>query len=397
MARTFTAKFPGKCPACGNPIEQGEELTFSDEKPVHVGCDGWTAAIVAGAAAAPTDVEAFFADVKPARIETLEDQVEQSVKRDQWDRPLIVQRDGSTEPYNRASSFGGQIEDDSNISRWKTQQVVRGMAMHPELADIVPAVAKGDPWAELDKKTKTGLTRIADQAQEYAGSNLKSALGTQIHAATEFVDLGDSLEDKFADLDPARRKLLIERGNAYHRAVTEWGLKFDSVETFIVNDTVKAAGTYDRRGFVPWWPGHSQTIIDVKTSSSLDFAGIGFAVQLSIYAFGEVYDIPTAERTPHEDMNPELGLIIHVDRNEGGHVTLAKVNIAEGWKHAHLAREIIVARRVGKDWVAELDVREAQLLTASTKEDLFDMAPEVKTWPTWLIELAQKRWAEVAG
>jgi len=442
MGRPFTARYDGRCPECQEPIYEGDEVIYNrDDQVVHVGCaledaqqavEAMTGVVRALASAMPTPATSttasaarlaryapaaatmtvdqffatpasapdeaaaqFFAD-QPVKIMTLEEETEAKVERDRYDRPLIVQEDGGKLPYNRASSYGGQIEDNSNISRWQQQQVVRGMAMHPELAGLVPAVAKGDPWADLDKSTKTALTRIADQAQEYAGSNLKSALGTQIHAATEFVDLGDSLEDKFADLPKDRRELLIERGNAYHRAVQEWGLKYDSVETFGVQDELMVAGTWDRRGFVPWWPQHKQTIVDVKTSSSLDFAGVGFSVQLATYSRMCEYVIESAERIPHEDMNLDEALIVHVDRVKGGHVTLAKVDIAWGWSKATLARQILVARREGKGRVAELDQREAQILTASSRAELFELRPLIMGWPVWLRDLAKERWEKVA-
>jgi hypothetical protein len=343
----------------------------------------------------------FFAQAQaqqPVKFATKEDEEEDKVPRDRWQRPLIRQADGKMLPYSRASSFASPLEDKSNIAKWQAQQTVRGIAMQPDLLNAVPAEASGDPWAELSKSTKRALTTIAERAQDIAGSNLKSALGTQIHAATEFVDLGDSLEDKFGDVEPWRRELLIERANAYHRAVQDWGLKWDSVETFIVQDDVKAAGTYDRRGFVPWWPKHRQVIGDVKTSSSLDFAGVTFAVQLSVYAHGEVYDIAHETRTPHEDMDHEHALIIHVDRAKGGPVTLAKVDIAFGWSKALLARQILDARSEGRQGkVTELDEREVAIMTASSRSDLLGLADESKTWPKWLRDLANERWKELGA
>lgn len=411
MARTFMAKYPGECPDCDGSIRPGDEVTYSaDNKVVHVECSGDAPAPVAVICPRcnlqkPCDCDeevrqmaakvSFFDDQQTPpmpRLATLEEEVEARVERDRYDRPLIVQRDGSKLPYNRASSYGGQIEDTGNISRWQQQQVVRGMAMHPELILRVPDVAKGDPWAELDSSTKKGLTRIADQAQEYAGSNLKSALGTQIHAATEYVDLGDSLDDKFADLPKERAKLLRERANAYYRKIQDYGLRWDSVETFGVQDELCVAGTWDRRGYVPWWPEHRQTIGDVKTSSSLDFAGVGFSVQLATYAHMDEYVIETAERIPHEDMNEQWALIVHVDRHEGGPVTLATVDITWGWSKARLAREILVARREGKGRVAELDEREAVLLTATSRDDLRELGSEIARWPQWLKDKANERW-----
>src|SRR5690606_22240840 len=118
-------------------------------------------------------------------------------------------------------------------------------------------------------------------------------------------------------------------------------------------------------------------------------------VQLATYSRMCEYVIDTAERIPHEDMNLDWALIIHVDRRAGGPVTMAKVDIAWGWQHAMLARQILVARREGRGRVADLDQREAQILTAATREELYDLKPSIATWPAWLRELANRRWGEL--
>lgn len=413
MARTFYAKYPGKCPDCGEAIEQGAEVMYSaDNKVVHALCGSSdpltpTAAICPTcnlmkpcdcppAAVTPPSGASFFEDQQSPpmpRLVTLEEETEAKVPRDRYDRPLILQPDGSRQPYNRASSYGGQIEDNSNISRWQQQQVVRGIAMHPELLNAVPANAKGDPWADLTSNEKKGLTRIAEQAQEYAGSSLKATLGTQIHAATEFIDLGDSLEDKLAEFDPVRRKLLIERANAYYRMVQDYGFRWQEIETFGVQDDLHVAGTMDRLGFVPFWPEHKNTVVDNKTSSSLDFAGVGFSVQLATYSRMKRYEIATETRSELEDVNPVKALIIHIGREWGSPVTLASVDIEWGWRHAVLARQIIVARREGKGRVAEMDERKLRLDGAESRDDLREMGAEIARWPQWLKDEANKRWA----
>ncbi len=419
MARTFTARYPGRCPECQNDISAGDEVTYSaDDLVVHVECDNPAPARPAAICAVcnlqkPCGCEAttperisavltkgapagasFFADQQaPVRLVTLEEEAEAKVPRDRYDRPLILQDDGSRQPYNRASSYGGQIEDSSNISRWQQQQVVRGIAMHPELLNAVPANATGDPWADLTSNEKKGLTRIADQAQEYAGSNLKSALGTQIHAATEYIDLGDSLEDKLAGFDPTRRALLIERANAYYRAVVDYGFQWTEIETFGVQDDLQVAGTMDRLGFVPFWPECRNTVVDNKTSSSLDFAGVGFSVQLATYSRMKRYDIATETRSELEDVNPDKALIIHIGRELHSPVTLASVDIEWGWQKAVLARQILVARREGKGRVAEIDERLLRLDGASTREELREMAPAIASWPDHLRARANERWA----
>lgn len=36
----FTARYPGRCPACGDPIDIGEDLTWDDDQAVHFTCAG---------------------------------------------------------------------------------------------------------------------------------------------------------------------------------------------------------------------------------------------------------------------------------------------------------------------------------------------------------------------
>jgi hypothetical protein len=358
--------------------------------------------------AAPADPNAaaleFFAtpgDTSPSYV-TKEEEADQKVERDQWDRPLILQPDGSKRPYNRASSYGGQLDDHSKVEEWAARQVVRGIAIALR-AGRAPAFLDAiderlfDPWEDQQSKDKKLLNSLVDRAQDMAGSNLKSQLGTDIHYATELVDLGESLDAGLRDFEPGRRKHLAERADAYWKKIQEYRIKWDSVETFGVQDELEVAGTWDRRGYVPWWPEHAQVIGDVKTSSTMDFAGITYAVQLATYAHMCAYDIATGTRTPHDDMNERWALIIHVERHMGGGVELYPVNVAWGWRHARLARQVIQARREGRSKapgravISRLDDREAAIMSAQTREELRALAPEAKTWPKWLREKAKKK------
>lgn len=348
-------------------------------------------------------VEAFFQD-NPVPYETLEDVVEAKVKRDQYDRPLILQPDGSELPYNRASSYGGKLDDKEKLYDWVNRQVLRGTAIlqrqRPTFLDGVPERLY-DPWNDQEPREKDALNSMAEQAKDAAGSNLKSQLGTDIHYATELIDAGDDLENKLSIFEPWRKDLLIERANAYYALVKDLGLKWDTIETFGVQDDHRVAGTWDRRGFVPWWPEHKQTIGDVKTSGSMDFGGLSFGVQLAEYAHMCQYVIETGERIPHEGMNEKWALIIHVDRNKGGPVEAFRVNIEWGWRRAGLAREVIEARKEGK-WkgdrapIQRLDERELLILSQTSHAELLALKPTVDGWPAWLKKVASQRWQELS-
>lgn len=46
-ARKFEARYPGRCRACPDPIEVGDDLVMTDEGAVHFGCAGDRAAVAA--------------------------------------------------------------------------------------------------------------------------------------------------------------------------------------------------------------------------------------------------------------------------------------------------------------------------------------------------------------
>lgn len=308
----------------------------------------------------------FFAGQnKPAPLATKEMEEEGKIPRDRWDRPMIWLPDGSKRvAYARASSYGGQLEDKSALEKWGKRQMLRGAAINPSIIERVPQGPARERGGEVGYQDKKTLDRLVEQADEAVGSQDKAALGTAIHYGTEVVDLGGSL----ADLTP----LVRNRADAYYRACREAGLVMTSVEQFGVEDVNQVAGTWDRLGYVPFWPGKIQRVLDVKTSGSMDFAGIGFAVQLAEYTRMKRYDPETGERVPHETMDLDNAIIIHVDREMDGPVTLHKVDVAAGWRYSQLAREVILARRVGTKVITDIDELDIVIGAAGSLEELHE-------------------------
>lgn len=278
------------------------------------------------------------------------------VRRDQWDRPLIICPPGMNDdwrrkvddlvPYHRASSFGHLLEDTINLDAWGKRQVLRGAALGgPRMAQEILRI--GDPDEVRDtpqfKGRKAALDAIVDQAEELAGSHKRSALGTAIHEATERVDRGEML----TGLHP----FLINRAEAYWRFCREHDITITSVETFGVEDVHRVAGTWDRTG---WWR-RKHKILDVKTNRSMEWAGITYAVQVAEYAHMSAYDPATGARTPHEVMDLEQGVIIHVSGDLDGPVNLHPVDIGVGWRWAKLVDMVKAAQREGKKSITLLD------------------------------------------
>ena len=304
----------------------------------------------------------FFTD----QIQSREAEEEGKVPRDRWDRPLILLPDGSgkSAPYARASSFGGIIEDKTNLEKWGKRQMIRGVAIDPSIIDRVPQGPARERGGEISRTDKKILDRLVDQADAAVGSSDKAELGTAIHLGTELVDLGGDL----TGVSP----LVRERATAYWHFCQEYGLKMTSVETFGVEDTHRVAGTWDRTGTVAWDRG-IQRILDVKTSSTMAFAGIGFAVQLAEYAHMFAYDPTTGARTPHETMHMGEAYIIHVSREQGGPVELFRVDIEMGWRHAGLVAAVKAARAEGKRAIDEVDALAVQIEMAQSRAELHEL------------------------
>lgn len=360
----------------------------------------------------------FFAD--QGRLPTsLEEAAHEEIPRDRWDRPLIWPPGMTAETgtkrdmiaYARASSYGGQLEDKSNLELWGKRQMLRGAAIDVDRWRREHAEANGDPaklaqitstiidrvplgparerGGEIQKRDKDTLNRLVDQADELVGSQDKASLGTAIHLATELVDLGESLDG----LSP----FLKNRAEAYWRATRELGLTFTAIERFGVEDVNQVAGTTDRIGYAPFWGTRLQVVQDVKTSGSMDFAGIGFGVQLATYAHMVFYS-PDGTRTPHENMNMEKALIIHVSRELDGHVEFFAVDIAAGWREAQLARAVVLARRNGKKMITPLDLIEAAIESCYTYDELNAVYQDTgHEWTKFHKELANERHAYIGG
>lgn len=256
------------------------------------------------------------------------------IQRDRWGRPLIVHPEGLSLkpiPYKRASSLGGILEDTHNIMLWKQRLTAQGIAKNQHLALKVSAAGED----------KQALNAVALEAFELAGGSRRADIGTAVHALTEKYDRGEDLgfvpDEYEGDLD------------AY--AVATKFIKWLSIEQFVVCDELQVAGTPDRIGRLlspvtfdngVTLPTGWQGIFDVKTGS-VGFPH-GFSVQLATYAHSKGYDPATGKRFALPDVSDEYGVLIHLPAGEG-ECSLHLLDIAGGWKAAHLALEVDAWRK----------------------------------------------------
>lgn len=241
------------------------------------------------------------------------------INRDGWGRPLIMPVGGGKPiSYTRATTFVSCLEDTTNLDKWKQRKVAQGLSMRPDLLLAISAL--DDP----DGAGKKEFNKICEQAMEAAASKAAATTGTALHKFTERLDLGQDV-----GFVPAEHKADLQ---AYQQAMT--GIEIINVETFVVLDDLKVAGTFDRlvrhNGVLK--------IADVKTGS-IDYGMGKIAMQLAVYAHGNLYDTETFARTPLGDVDLTQGIVIHLPAGKGT-CDLVPVDIAKGWAAIPLAGSV---------------------------------------------------------
>lgn len=271
------------------------------------------------------------------------------VQRDRWGRPLIIQPDGSTVAYRRASSLSNVLADSGGLETWKTRLTLAGVGRSAELTERVQR-ASADGWQD-DRVAKAELSEISRDAFREAGGYDASDYGTKFHALT----VPGGTDDLSGDIEPA----LLRDAEAFWDGMSRLGLEIVATEQFVVNDDLKVAGTYDHaiRCNQPLRdPNSGEVVVDSgdvlladKKTGSLHMTD--HAVQLAVYATGVRYNFLTGARAP-SPVSAEWGILIHVFRRSGV-ARFYLVDLVAGYSLAQFAIEIH-ARRADKPYHFEV-------------------------------------------
>lgn len=264
---------------------------------------------------------------------------ETEIARDRWGRPLITPPGGGTPvAYTRVSTLAKALDDLNNLMAWKARKTAEGLVRRPDLLTLVSgAIANGDP--DTDWPTKRALNDAVGQAMEAAGASKGATAGTGFHSLTEAIDKGN--EPLF--VGEADRVRL----DAYRVATA--GIEWLEIEQFIVNDTVRAAGTFDRLGRLP---DGRVVVADLKSGKSEADYPLSTTVQIATYANGHRYDPETGARSPlHADLDASEGLLIHLPPSGG--CTLYRLDLTLGWEAAQLAHKVAALRKVKADAIRQ--------------------------------------------
>jgi hypothetical protein len=276
----------------------------------------------------------------------------QEVRRDQYGRYKVVPPDGGKPVgYQRATTLAKMLEDTSNLTSWACRMTLLGAAQRPDIIASTLAANADDRQA---------LNKLAEQAKEHGGANIRRDLGTAIH---RFVELSHANPD-YQVPEPYAADV-----KAINAAIDAAG--FDVItmysERILVVDGIQVAGMCDL-GL-----RHRDTgllhVGDLKTGSSVKYGALGWATQLSIYSMADaIYEQGAAKdgsddrRLTAPTFDRDQAFIIHCEP-QSGHADVYQLAIGE--RFVDLAVSVREVRKV-KDLLVRFEGGGASTTTGTT-------------------------------
>lgn len=268
----------------------------------------------------------------PIQLSDLDDQPPQRDFRRANGAPMVRKLDDPTrwDRYSRPSSWGSDLDDESNLVLWRIDRAMEGVAASPALAATV-AAAKGRKEGRKELREKAISTGRGEEAAD---------LGTALHAMAERLET----EEGFVAPEPYATDLA-----AYLSCIDAAGLVSSHVEVKVCSDEWRGAGTADRiyvatRELVLpdgslAAPGTS-FIGDLKTGKRLDYSLPGFAIQMAIYCDGCFYDVDTDVRTEFPPtLHTGWGILAHLPAGQGK-CELLWADLSVGREGARIVRDV---------------------------------------------------------
>lgn len=200
------------------------------------------------------------------------------IPRDQWDRYLMHQLDGSKPAANkgmtRVSTSKSALSNTVGIQRWAGRRILSGIGKDAKLVEQAMRAAALTPGPDQEK----ALGRIADLAYEIGGGKERAGLGTQFHQLTE---------DRNKGLEPEIPEVRLADIAAYYRMLSDNFVEI--LPEFLERQVLcpfNHGGTFDN--IVRWWDPVTEewelVVADLKTGRSLDLGWLEILIQLWLYA-----------------------------------------------------------------------------------------------------------------
>lgn len=291
--------------------------------------------------------------------------------------------------FTRVTTGAKALDDTTGLDQWKMRNVVLGLKTRPELLDGLDLFA--DP-ADVTKQ----LNRVASKASEAAGAAEAAERGTAIHAWAEAVER-DGLDpaEVPSEFRPYVDAYLAELERAGVRSVPEL------VERIVWHEATGMVGTLDR---VYELADGTRVIGDLKTSKTLRYGYLSFAMQLATYADGA--RMLKVDGSGWEDMpavGNAYGVIAHVPSNRPGVCELVTLDLEAGRHALELAAHIRkvradAARHIPNQWELPAPSLETRIRRAATADELAALwTAHAAEWNDRYTELGYARLTELSS
>lgn len=260
-------------------------------------------------------------------------QDEKGIWRNYQGRPGVLAPDGSGTriPYTRVSTMAKALDDTEKLTEWEKRQVLLGALVGGE--ELMDRVCDAD-LIDDDRERKRTLDYLTGEAKNLSRSNEAASYGTAVHTWTELLDAGEMLLD---DVPEDMRPDVA----AYQAKLHELGLKRIEAETFVVNDEIQTAGSFDG---IYAMEGHlASPIGDLKTGAAQNKYPLSTCIQIAIYSRSHRYRVETDEREPEGladlGVNQDIGLLIHAPKGTGT-CEVYELDLNVGWEMAKRCVEL---------------------------------------------------------
>lgn len=254
------------------------------------------------------------------------------IRRDQYGRYLIVPPGGGKpEGYTRVTTVASTLDSGGGLAPWKASMTAAGIIMRRGLRaqwEALLAEHNGDPWY-ASEEGKAACKKLVEECSAVGGANDRRDMGTSLHTITALVDLGRM---------PVHLTEETERDiEAYNTGLALACVDLDRslIETTVVLDDWKIAGTFDRLAMVPGFD--LPLVADLKTGAELSYSWQSISVQLAAYAHADaIYvqgrkpDGSEDQRLPMPEVDQNWGLIMWLNAGTAT-LELHLVDLVQGW------------------------------------------------------------------
>lgn len=238
---------------------------------------------------------------------------------------------GKPTSWQRTSNLIKLAEDVTFLEAWKRRNVAKGLAMRPDLVDVVQRL---DVKADKDQ-----LNAIVEKCEELAGAYKMSDEGTKLHKSAELADLDGGSLRTVPERHHTKIRLYLDALRAYGITITP-----GMIERMIVSTEYEVGGTFDRIGS---FGNGSHRIVDLKTSDSLDLSAPSISGQLDCYRNGvNAHGVWDGRR--YDDsikVADDFALVVHLPSTRD-EVTIYEIDLAEGRAHNQVCLSVRKRRRV---------------------------------------------------